>query len=483
MHSTKLLFDNVSFYMFSNVIKALIGFILVPIYTYYLTLNDFGIISVVTSITAFLSIFYTLSLSSSVIRFYSKYSIVKENLIRFISSIITFLLLSNFLLTFLLITFKDYIFTPFVDGINFYPYIFIGLLSATLTPLFLVTQTINQAVHNAKKYAIISLSQYLLNISLVVFTVIYLRQGAFGVLISQLISISIFFLFSVFKLFKEYKFHISKKYLKETLNYSLPLIPHSLSAYIIDLFDRILLNNLKSTADVGIYNVGYKFGSLLDFVVSSVHLSFSPWFMENVAIEREQKKIVRFTEFIISFYCLIALFISLFGKEIFRFLLSEEFEKAYVVLPFISFSYVIIGTYYFFGYSLFYMKGKTKLINISTFIAAGLNVFLNFLLIPNYGTIGAGLATLCSFLVSSIITLILSNNIDLIRYNYVKIYSFIFSFFILSLVFNDFTYLEATESFLIKVLVFLLVLLFLSYYYVKELRLVYILFKGRLTKN
>jgi O-antigen/teichoic acid export membrane protein len=475
-----LISKNIGLYTFANLLKAVIGFLLVPLYTYYLTPNDFGIVSVVSSLIGFFSIFYSLSLSSSIIRFFKEYS--KTDVVKYISTIISFLLIFNVILTILLIVFKDLVIAPFIEGINFYPYIFVGLLTITLTPIFIITQTINQALHNAKKYSIINLIQYALNILMVLVSVMYFRMGAFGVLLSQLLSTFVFFCYSFIILFREYKFSIDRGILKNSLNYSLPLVPHSLSGWTLDLIDRVLLNNLKSTADVGIYNVGYKLGSILDFFISSVHLTMSPWFMENVAEEKGKKLIIRISEFLIYVYSFIALCICFFSKELFAILLSKEFRDANVILPYITFSYVIIGAYYFFGYPLFYDTKRTKLINIATFVSAALNVVLNLFLIPKYGMIGASAATLLSFFVSSLITLILSNKAKLIRYNYESMYLAIALSFSLALFVTNLNSAITLNTILLKLLTLTIILLGIVFKYRKEMKMAVDLVKSKLKK-
>ena len=97
--------------------------------------------------------------------------------------------------------------------------------------------------------------------------------------------------------------------------------------------------------------------------------------------------------------------------------------------------------------------------------------------------IGAALATLCSYFISSIITLILANKTKLIRYNYERMYSYIIVFFMFSISFNSFTFLSPLKSFLAKVLVFLSILLYLSSIYQKELKFAYKSIKAKFKNN
>ena len=64
------LVKNSSIYTVVSVLQKAIGFFLLPLYTRYLMPADYGVVSVVTSIEAFLTAFYMLSLHGAVTRFY-----------------------------------------------------------------------------------------------------------------------------------------------------------------------------------------------------------------------------------------------------------------------------------------------------------------------------------------------------------------------------------------------------------------------------
>jgi len=92
----------------------------------------------------------------------------------------------------------------------------------------------------------------------------------------------------------------------------------------------------------------------------------------------------------------IYLFISMFSKQILNVLTDNvEFSTAYTVIPFLALSYIIYAFYMVFTVGVTLME-KTKFMMYSDIIAAVFNIFLNFLLIPNYGFLGASISTLVS---------------------------------------------------------------------------------------
>ena len=44
----------------------------------------------------------------------------------------------------------------------------------------------------------------------------------------------------------------------------------------------LFLNGLKSTASVGIYNVGFQFGNILGIIISAITQAYSPWYFQKI---------------------------------------------------------------------------------------------------------------------------------------------------------------------------------------------------------
>ena len=166
MSSNKSLLKNSSIYSLVQILQKAIGLFLLPVYTSLLSPSDKGITDVVQPLVTFLSIFYTLALNSAVVRFYVDYKENDKKLKEFWGTCITFVILNSVIITIILIIFKDVLLLPLAKGINFYPYIVLGLVSITFNPIYTIFQSTLQAREESSTYGINNLLYFILNLSL-----------------------------------------------------------------------------------------------------------------------------------------------------------------------------------------------------------------------------------------------------------------------------------------------------------------------------
>jgi len=437
MISVKKVIKNAGVYGIVQILQGAIGFFLLPIYTRYLTPKDYGIVSIVTSITGFLGMFYLLGLNGAISKYYYEYEDDESSFRKFIGTIITIILIISLFLTIFLFSTHKFILDRFIKGVAFYPYMGIGLLTVGLSTLFPIYQSILQMQHKAEKYAVQQFSVFLVTLILNLILIVVMKVGAIGPLLSAFIVSLITFTYAVVIFTKFTKWRIDKNIMVKSMKYAMPLVPHSLAGWISTLADRIILNNLKSTAMVGIYNIGYQFGNIINMISGAVNSAFIPWFfsiMKNSKNDRNQ--IYRFGTAFILVYSLGALWLSILSPYILKFMVNKNFYSAVDCIPYIAFAYVFNGVYYFFVSGLFYNEAGTKYIFIASTISAAVNIILNFLLIPKYEIIGASAATLISFALASVIVLYISkiiNKKDDLKWRYKKIYSIVIISMIITL--------------------------------------------------
>ena len=86
-------FKNASHYILASLLPIAVGFLMLPIYTLYLSPTDYGILALVLSLQTFLPILMTLQIQGSIPRFYFEYYDDKAKLKVFISTILLFLVI------------------------------------------------------------------------------------------------------------------------------------------------------------------------------------------------------------------------------------------------------------------------------------------------------------------------------------------------------------------------------------------------------
>lgn len=443
-----------------------INFILLPLYIAYLSPAEYGIIGVTYTIINLLSIVYTLYLSSAATRFYFNYRGNEKKVKELFGTIFVFVALNALILTFIIIFSRNIFLSPFLKGIQFYPYIFLGLFIVGFNSLNTLFFFILQAKQRSREYGITNVIFVLCSSSLIVIFLVLFHWKAVGVLLASLIANILFFIYISIVFISKITLRINKKMLTESLKYSLPLIPHSLSAWATISVNKIIINNLKSTSAVGLYDVGSYIGGVVDVFRTAINQAYVPWFFEEMKSKRTSN-VIKFIEFAALLYGCFALILSLFGKDFLSIIVSEKFREAWRIIPFISFAYVFYGIYYLFIATLLYDKKYNRYVLVFVMLSATVNIILNLLLIPQFGIVGSSIATLISMFIMSLCVLFISSKLLHIVFNPIKIYLFIAGLFTISLI-NFFEITPSLMFFSLKLTVVFILLMGIYLLYRKD---------------
>lgn len=402
------LIQNSAIYTVIQILQKGISFFLLPIYTAYLTPSDYGVLGVTSSISSFLAIFITFSLSSAATRFYYKNN-QDENYCRRIFGTIAFVsVLNSVLIGTLIILFHEYILDPISGEISFYPFLLLSILHTILTPLYTLYQDYLRTKQEGFHFGLNSLSYFILNVSLVIISLTVYDLGVVGVLLANLVTAIVFFLYVAFTFLKRIDFRIDRLLIKDSLSYSLPLLPHTLANWSNGMIDNLLVNGMRSQSDAGIYNLGQQYGCFLNNIAIGINSAFTPWFYDRVNEgEKTYKVVSKVSEVAVAAISLIAVVMTLFSKEVLGIMTSSPaYSEVWRIVPFIAGAYIFQGVYFFFIQTLF--LNDTKVIFIVTITTVVINVTLNLILIPQLGFYGCAIACFATYLLKSVMAAFVS---------------------------------------------------------------------------
>lgn len=219
-----------------------------------------------------------------------------------------------------------------------------------------------------------------------------------GILIASIISILAGFFLSLFYLIKIFPVHkslISPIYeKKEIMTFSLPLTLTQFMGILTFYTDSLMLGHFKTSAEVGIYSAVIRVAILILLPLTSFNAIFAPMISELYGkgelskLEGLFKTTTKWT-FIMSlplfllFVLLAEPIMSVFGKD---------FSTGAAALMILGAGEMINAGVGSVGYMLM-MTGRIKTVFFNSLVFLALNVILNYLLIPEYGIVGAAIAT------------------------------------------------------------------------------------------
>ena len=182
---------------------------------------------------------------------------------------------------------------------------------------------------------------------------------------------------------------------KEIFRISFPMFLSSSIMVVMGQIDTLMIGILRSKAEVGYYAIGLKIAMMETFLLAVINTVVAPRFSElfNKGKIDELFKVAKKSTQLIFWSLIPIIFVFVFcGKWLIIQLYGNEFESSYYVLIILSagmFINAISGSVGYFMNMCGYEKIFCNVIAISLVI----NLFLNILLIPLIGIIGAAIAT------------------------------------------------------------------------------------------
>jgi O-antigen/teichoic acid export membrane protein len=256
----------------------------------------------------------------------------------------------------------------------------------------------------------------------------------YGVLISNSFS----FLFLLFKFSNLLRFNIEKKTLIIFLKFGIQASAAGLFFYVIDWVDRIIIKDLLSLNEVGIYSLGYRIGAVINIIlILPFSLIWAPIRMEY----SKNSNASNFTTKIISYYSIVGIFFILmtilYNNEIINlFFKNKNFSNASNVFPLIMLSLQVYGLQGIIDYGI-YIQKKVYLYIVISIIGIIINISFNYLLIPKFGYIAAAFVTLGTYILTTGITYVLSNKLHPIKIEWYRvILPFIYLLVTYSIIYN-----------------------------------------------
>jgi O-antigen/teichoic acid export membrane protein len=242
-----------------------------------------------------------------------------------------------------------------------------------------------------------------LGIVLSYFFIAHMNWGYMGWVVADFVTESLAGLIFCIPIFTKWKllpiFNFKRRLIKNALRFSLPMVPHNYSAYMLDSSDRLIMERLNvSTASIGKYSLAYSFGKYTDTVTNALNQAIGPNLLE--LIKSGQWK--TYEELVFAFQSLVlsmCFMLSLWSPQWLPVLIPNPEllgnVEHLVIIVIMGYSYrpMYVGC----TQLAFYYDKTSKLWRI-TFIAGVINIVLNLIFIPFFGLMAAAVVTFFSFM-------------------------------------------------------------------------------------
>lgn len=367
-------------YGLGKFIPQIIGFLLIPLYTAYLSPEDYGIVELAASFGAFAMIFMRLALPGSVARFYYEHKEGTE-LKNYITTIYWSLLAISIGIGGIICLISYFFLHKLVPGLPFWPFVIIILISGALNTNSEIQKRLIQARKQSGYSAKLSIATSLIGISSAVILVTIFKLEALGIVLAGLIGAIIFFFQAQFYLKKDMGGKFSLKLLIPSFKYSINILPSHLVTPFGNLLSRSLLSGFASITAVGIYSLASRFITPLYLISDAFSSAFIPIYFE--ARKKDSPEVYQKLEETCKKIWLISLFIFVIAASMFPPLIllitPTKYHATAEIVPYMAVSFLPTILTVMYSPEMYYSK-KTYWVSIiaatrflsNLFIAVGL---------------------------------------------------------------------------------------------------------------
>ncbi|MCX7641198.1 MAG: oligosaccharide flippase family protein [Elusimicrobiales bacterium] len=382
----KLSFET-AVYGISTVLTRLINFLLIPLYTHYLTPDDYGRVASVFSLIAFLNVFYVIGLSHGYMRFKNK-----DNL----SSIFSFINIWAFLLSIFVMFFSN-IFSAILglekvyNRLIYYAAMILYLDAVTTIPL-----TDLRMEHRAISFVAIRSFSIVINVILNFVFLKYTNLSIDGIFYAAIISS-----FSQFVFLKNYLSYFTLSFdissMRKVFSYSLPYVGSSLSSVSIQLFDRPLMMHFLSPYYVGLYQANFRLAVFMNLVVSMFDFAWRPFVIERMKLNNAKEIFKKIFEYFSFFLIYLFFILSLIIEDIVKlnisgiYIINPNYWSGIKIIPMIMLGYLFLGFYTFFMIGSIITEKSIYSMKANIFSSI-VSILMNLILIPFFGIYGAAIS-------------------------------------------------------------------------------------------
>lgn len=427
-----------------DIVPKLLSFIVFPILTSYLSLEDYGIINYVNTLNVFLSILGFLCLNTYYLVFYYRQESeeAKQRLLGNLSLFVIGLNVAGSVLLCLLETLFPHLFS---DNIDFYPYIFMGIITNLSSILAILPSALYRVKENPLPLTVLNMLKGGLVTLCTIVLVVGCGYTALGVLFSSMIISVLFGIIFITVTWRETEWNFNWNQIRMALTFSLPLIPGSIAYYLMSMSDRFFIERYLDLTQLGIYSTASTLAMVLNVITYGAYKAFEPYLFKIYGKAEFEDEFCKIRNYYGAIILIGSAALSLFAQDFFRVFASEQYQTVYYYVPLIEIG-VVFSSFSMLYSTVITAQGRTKKNSLFTITGGITSLLVNILLMPLIGLFAACVASALSFGVIMLLSIIYSGL-------YKEIKRILILFLVISILVTVSVYFVSVEDVLISVLV------------------------------
>ncbi len=441
MNPLRKLASQTAIYGLSSIVGRFLNYLLVPLYTYYFSTEQYGVVSELYAYAGFFAVVLVFGMETGYFRFRKQ----EEGTGRVYGTVLTFVLLANVVFIGAFWLFRDQL-AELLQYQNHPEYLawFVAILGldASANIPFAKLRAENKAV----RFAGIKIAEILLTIGLNLFFIVYCRQqqaldpaswvgklydpaiGVGYIFISNLIA-SGFKLAMLLPQLRGFFEGVDFGLLRRMLAYSLPMVVIGLAGIVNEMLDRAILKfllpyDLSTNLEMlGIYGACYKLSVLMSLFIQAFRYAGEPFFFAYAGKQDAKQIYAQVLRYFVIFCVFVFLLVTLY-IDVFQYFIGPKFRVGLPIVPILLMGSLFLGIYV--NLSIWYKLTDRTLMGAGVALfGAVLTIALNLWWVPTIGYVGSAWAHLICYLSMTVISYLLGRRYYPVNYGVPTILGYI----------------------------------------------------------
>lgn len=378
------------------ILGAVLGFLTIPLITYFISPEEYGRSSMFILAQGTISMLIFLGLDQAFVREFHSFT---EKIDKLMTNTLIIPIILVFILDACIVINIDFVSILLFDVPTEHMAVY---ALALMLPFMIIENFSLLKIRMEEKGLFYSGFTISLKALTLIFTLLLIqfyeksfRSVIWAISIAEIINGTTLFFFTM----RNVRFKLSyldKTLMKRMLKFGLPLLPASMLVWVLSSMDKVMLRTMCTYEELGLYSAAFKIVNILGVVQSCFTLFWTPvayrWFQEH-----KEKKYFELVNIIVSFIMTEMCLGLLLCKDIVAFILGNDFSSAIYIFPFLVLHPIMYTMSEVTAVGIGFTR-KTGYNILVSGISGGLNIILNYLLVPTMGGKGAAFATGISYI-------------------------------------------------------------------------------------
>lgn len=390
-------------YGLGAVLPKILAFLLIPIYTTYLSPADYGILDLAASLGLLLMVTMRFGLPGAVTRFYYDFG-EGPRLRNYVTTVGWVLVASSLGVAGLVLAIGPWTIERLLPGLSYFPYVVLVVLATAIEGPAELQRRLIRAREQSAYSARLTTVMALVTLSLTLFFVAGLRWGAMGHLLGSLLASSVFLLQAVWYLRRDLKGSFRWALMAPSFAYAGGILPSHLVGNIEPVVTRSILTHTNTLAAVGLLAVAVRFTQPLTILQVAFNSAYEPFYY-STRLEETPESLEKLRVLGRSVWCIAlgaALAVALLGPIGVELMTPASYHGAAWLVPILTLAFLSRVVYNLLGMEIFFTK-RTFLVPLVSLASAVAVVGTAALTARAFGAAGVAWATVAGAFTAAVL--------------------------------------------------------------------------------